>query len=119
MKNNGWILASDRLPEKEGEEVLLYLKGDYYEVGCVFNGFLDIYHIDDVIAWKPIEKFEIKKVKKTIHYPVIKQYKQDVLVDNNMSDDEIIDLWLNDDLKTLNGPVPDDDYNDEDGTWVE
>lgn len=64
---------------------------------------------------------EKKKIKKTIHYSVQKYYKQDVLADNDMSEDEIIDLWKTDDIKILTNPKPDDDgiYNDEEGAWVE
>lgn len=60
MKNNGWILASDKLPEEEGEVVLVYYKGGYYDTSCIFNGEWDSYHKDNIIAWKPIEECKFR-----------------------------------------------------------
>ena len=63
---------------------------------------------------------ERKRVKKTIHYSVQQYYKQDVLVDEDMDEDEIIDLWSRDKIETLNEPVVDGDdiCLDEEGIWV-
>jgi hypothetical protein len=63
---------------------------------------------------------EKKKIKRTVHYSVRQYYKQDVLVDEDMDEDEIIDLWSRDKIETLNEPVADGDgdYLDEEGVWA-
>lgn len=63
---------------------------------------------------------EKKKVKKTVYYTVSNYYKQDVLVDGDLDDDEIKDLWNNDDIEILSEPVPAESFSEIDynSIWV-
>lgn len=61
---------------------------------------------------------ERKKGKRTIRYSVTNYYKQDVLVDEDMNDDEIIELWDKDKIETLNDPVLTDEEYNEGSAWV-
>lgn len=45
-----------------------------------------------------------KKVKKTVYYSVVNFYKQDVLVDDDLNNDEIKDLWNDGYIETLTEP---------------
>lgn len=63
---------------------------------------------------------EKKKVKKTVYYTVSNYYKQDVLVDEDLDNDEIIELWKSDDIETSSEPVPAESFSEIDynSIWI-
>ena len=67
-----------------------------------------------------IDTIEKKKVKRTVYYAVLNYYKQDVLVDADLDNDEIKDLWNSDDIETLNEPELAESYSEIDygSIWV-
>jgi len=67
-----------------------------------------------------IDVKEKKKVKKTVYYTVSNYYKQDVLVDEDLDNDEIKDLWNSDDIETLSEPEPAESFSEIDynSIWV-
>lgn len=46
------------------------------------------------------------KIKRTVYYTVSNHYKQDILIDEDLDEDEIKDLWYDDNIETLSEPEP-------------
>ena len=65
MENNGWILTSKAMPGKdyENKEVLVFTDCYYYDTDDFDNGQWHAYNNDEIIAWKPIEEFDVKCIK--------------------------------------------------------
>ena len=65
MENNGWILTSKAMPGKDYENrgVLVFTDCYSYDVDYFDNGLWCTYNNDEIIAWKPIEEFDIKCIE--------------------------------------------------------